>query len=76
MNTLETETRTVVVERKLAHPPEKVWRALTQGALMEEWLPQSGYTQRHDRLSFVEFYGPDFNAATGLGTMEIWVGLR
>src|SRR3546814_4332961 len=26
----ETDTRTVVVEREFAHPPAKVWRALTQ----------------------------------------------
>src|SRR5689334_22829295 len=37
MNMTETATRAVVVERKFAHPPEKVWRALTQGALIEEW---------------------------------------
>jgi uncharacterized protein YndB with AHSA1/START domain len=27
-----TETRSVVVERELPHPPAKIWRALTQGA--------------------------------------------
>jgi AraC family transcriptional regulator len=48
----------------------------TIGALTEEWLPQSGYAGRHDVLSFVEFYGRDFSATTGLGTMEIWVGLK
>jgi uncharacterized protein YndB with AHSA1/START domain len=29
-------TRSVIVERKLAHKPEKVWRALTQGHLIGE----------------------------------------
>jgi uncharacterized protein YndB with AHSA1/START domain len=33
-----TETQSVIVERELAHPPEKVWRALTQGYLIAEWL--------------------------------------
>jgi uncharacterized protein YndB with AHSA1/START domain len=28
----------LVVERDLPHPAEKVWRALTQGALLEDWL--------------------------------------
>lgn len=37
MNTT-TETLTVVTEREFAHPPEKVWRALTQPHLIEEWL--------------------------------------
>jgi uncharacterized protein YndB with AHSA1/START domain len=32
------ETRSVVVEREFPHPPEKVWRALTQPHLIEEWL--------------------------------------
>ena len=31
-------TRSVVIEREMPHPPERVWRALTQGALIEEWL--------------------------------------
>jgi uncharacterized protein YndB with AHSA1/START domain len=43
MNMTETATRTVVVERKFAHPPEKVWRALTQGALIEEWLLKNDF---------------------------------
>ena len=38
-----TETRSVVVERELAHPPEKIWRALTQPHLMEEWLMKNDF---------------------------------
>ena len=34
----DPETRALVVERLMAHPQEKIWRALTQGALIEEWL--------------------------------------
>jgi uncharacterized protein YndB with AHSA1/START domain len=30
--------RSLVVERDLPHPPEKIWRALTQPALLQEWL--------------------------------------
>ena len=33
-----TETRSVIVEREIAHPPEKIWRALTQPHLIEAWL--------------------------------------
>ncbi|TIW86442.1 MAG: polyketide cyclase, partial [Mesorhizobium sp.] len=29
MNDSAQETRTVVVERQISHPPEKLWRALT-----------------------------------------------
>ncbi|TPI53620.1 MULTISPECIES: SRPBCC domain-containing protein [unclassified Mesorhizobium] len=38
MNDTAAETRTVVVERQISHPPEKLWRALTQPHLIEEWL--------------------------------------
>jgi len=31
-------TRSVVIEREMAHPPEKIWRALTEGPLIEQWL--------------------------------------
>ena len=33
-----TATRAVVVEREMPHPPEKIWRALTQSPLIEQWL--------------------------------------
>ena len=42
MNTA-TETRSVVVEREFAHPPEKLWRALTQPHLIEEWLMKNDF---------------------------------
>jgi uncharacterized protein YndB with AHSA1/START domain len=37
------ETRSVVVEREIAFPPEKIWRALTQPHLIEEWLMKSDF---------------------------------
>jgi uncharacterized protein YndB with AHSA1/START domain len=36
-------TRTVVVERDLPHSPEKIWRALTEGPLIEEWLMKNDF---------------------------------
>jgi uncharacterized protein YndB with AHSA1/START domain len=36
MTELATATRSLVVEREMPHPPEKIWRALTQGPLIEE----------------------------------------
>ena len=38
-----TETRSVVVEREIAFPPEKIWRALTQPHLIEEWLMKTDF---------------------------------
>jgi uncharacterized protein YndB with AHSA1/START domain len=37
------ETRSVIVEREVAFPPEKIWRALTQPHLIEEWLMKSDF---------------------------------
>jgi uncharacterized protein YndB with AHSA1/START domain len=33
----------VVIERELPHPPDKVWRALTQQALIAEWLMKNDF---------------------------------
>ena len=41
--TTVTETRSVVVEREMPHPPEKLWRALTQPHLIEEWLMKNDF---------------------------------
>jgi uncharacterized protein YndB with AHSA1/START domain len=43
MSETGTQTRSVVVERDIAHPPEKLWRALTQPHLMEEWLMKNDF---------------------------------
>ena len=40
------ETRSVVVERELPHPPEKLWRALTQPHLIADWLMQNDFLPR------------------------------
>jgi uncharacterized protein YndB with AHSA1/START domain len=36
-------TRSVVIEKELPHPREKIWRALTQGPLMKEWLMENDF---------------------------------
>jgi uncharacterized protein YndB with AHSA1/START domain len=43
MNQPATETRSIVVERVMPHSPEKIWRALTQSALIEEWLMRNDF---------------------------------
>jgi len=37
------ETRSVVVEREIPFPPEKIWRALTQPHLIDEWLMKNDF---------------------------------
>jgi uncharacterized protein YndB with AHSA1/START domain len=43
MNDTAVETLSVVVERELPHPPQKIWRALTQPQLLQEWLMQNDF---------------------------------
>ena len=38
-----TETLSVIVEREIPYPPEKIWRALTQPHLIEEWLMKNDF---------------------------------
>ena len=37
------ETKSIVVERVMPHPPEKVWRALTTAGLIEQWLMKNDF---------------------------------
>jgi uncharacterized protein YndB with AHSA1/START domain len=39
----QTDTRSVTIERDIPHPPEKLWRALTQPHLIAEWLMKNDF---------------------------------
>jgi uncharacterized protein YndB with AHSA1/START domain len=56
-----TATRTIVVDRELPHPPERVWRALTQPHLIEEWLMKN---------DFVPVVGHRFDLRAEWGTLN------
>ena len=43
MNDHTSETRSVIIEREISHPPEKVWRALTVPHLIAEWLMKNDF---------------------------------
>ena len=43
MSKPETEMLSVIVERDIPFPPEKIWRALTQPHLIEEWLMKNDF---------------------------------
>ncbi len=36
-------TRTLVIERVFPHPPEKLWRALTENQLIAQWLMKNDF---------------------------------
>ena len=44
MNDGSSDTRTVVIEREFSHAPDKLWRALTQPHLIEEWLMKNDFS--------------------------------
>lgn len=62
MNGATAETRAIVVEREFPHPPEKVWRALTQPHLMEDWLMM--------KADFKPEKGHRFNLTADWGTLD------
>jgi uncharacterized protein YndB with AHSA1/START domain len=43
MTTTEPTTRSVIVEKEFPHPPEKLWRALTEKSLLEQWLMKNDF---------------------------------
>jgi uncharacterized protein YndB with AHSA1/START domain len=43
MNPTAAGTLSVVVERDLPYPPEKIWRALTQPHLIADWLMKNDF---------------------------------
>jgi uncharacterized protein YndB with AHSA1/START domain len=43
MTTPDTSTRSVIVEKEFPHPPQKVWRALTESSLIEQWLMKNDF---------------------------------
>ena len=62
MTDAATETRSVVVEREIPFPPEKIWRALTQPHLIAEWLMQN---------DFEPVLGPPLQASRRLGRRRL-----
>ena len=58
MSDTALDTLSVVVDREIPFPPEKIWRALTQPHLMEEWLMKNDFKPVVDhRFSFRADWG-------------------
>ena len=49
MGDAAAQTRSVVVEREVAFPPAKIWRALTQPHLLQEWLMKNEFAPLGDQ---------------------------
>ena len=46
MTNISPATRSIVLERTMPYPPEKIWRALTQSSLIAEWLMENDFEPR------------------------------
>ena len=64
MSETSTETLSVIVEREIPYPPEKIWRALTQPHLIEAWLMKN---------DFNPVVGHRFNLRADWGTVDCQV---
>ncbi|MFJ6322236.1 MULTISPECIES: SRPBCC domain-containing protein [unclassified Rhizobium] len=64
MTEASTQTRSVVIEREISYPAEKIWRALTQPHLIEEWLMKNDFRPVADHR---------FNLSADWGTVDCQV---
>ena len=65
MTQTDTANRSVVVERQMPHAPAKVWRALTQGPLIEAWLMSNDFQPVvGHRFNFRAASNPHWNGVT------------
>ena len=64
--------RTAVVEREIGHPPEKIWRALTQPHLLEEWLMKTDFKPlKGQKFQFRNEPKPDIKVVVECEVLEI-----
>jgi uncharacterized protein YndB with AHSA1/START domain len=67
-----SETRSIVAERVMRHPPEKVWKALTTGELIAQWLMESDFAAEVGRrFTFRATPMPGWKGYTNCELLEI-----
>jgi uncharacterized protein YndB with AHSA1/START domain len=72
MTATVTDTRSIVVERQMAHPPEKIWRALTTSHLIAEWLMLNDFAPvEGHRFTFRATPLPGWSGVTNCVVLEI-----
>jgi uncharacterized protein YndB with AHSA1/START domain len=66
-----TGTKSIVVERLMPHPPEKIWRALTTSHLIGEWLMQNDFEPKQGhRFTFRARPVPGWSGVTNCMVLE------
>lgn len=77
MNQDASTQRSVVIEREMPHAPEKIWRALTQSSLIEEWLMQNDFQPMvGHKFTFRATPMPHWNGVTDCEVLELEANAR
>ena len=65
-------TDTILIEKDLPHPVAKVWRALTEGALLADWLMANDFKPVvGHRFTFRHAAMPHWNGITDCEVTEV-----
>ena len=65
-------TKSIVVERTMPHPPQKIWRALTSAPLIAEWLMKNDFEPRlGHRFTFRATPVPGWSGVTNCEVIEV-----
>jgi uncharacterized protein YndB with AHSA1/START domain len=72
MTETASQIRSVIVERDFPHPTEKIWRALTQPHLIQEWLMKNDFRPSvGHRFSLRREPKPDTSVAIDCEVLEV-----
>jgi uncharacterized protein YndB with AHSA1/START domain len=72
MTATASETRSIVIERQMAHPPEKIWRALTTSHLIAEWLMKNDFEPVEGRrFTFRATPLPGWSGVTNCAVLKV-----
>ena len=71
--TLDTQTEAIAFQWDLRHPPEKVWRALTDPALLSQWLlPAIGFkAEAGTEFKFAAPPQPEWDGVVNCRMLEV-----
>jgi uncharacterized protein YndB with AHSA1/START domain len=70
--TPDVGTKSIVVERTMKHPPEKIWRALSQQPLIETWLMKNDFQPVvGHRFQFRATPVPGWSGVTNCEVLEV-----
>jgi uncharacterized protein YndB with AHSA1/START domain len=69
--------RSLVIEREFPHPPEKLWRALTESTLLAQWMMNNDFEPVVGRkFQFRADPMPNWNGVVGCEVLVVEQGRR